>query len=167
MEQLFEPLQQPLGSNSCLSTCVCAVLRFHGVSATLAEARNWCGEDIDGSVYPLAVLGLEEAGFEVEEVRDEASLLALFEEPEEQKSERDVELVIIFLQNPRLPQTQNMEHAVVMLNFVGSSAGQQLVEYMDPLDGAIHQMDRDFFFQCWEHNGFYSFLLRPNRSSIL
>ena len=105
MEQPFEPLQQPLGSNSCLSTCVRAVLRFYGVPATLAEAREWCGEDIDGSVYPLAISGLEEAGFEVAEVRDEASLLALFEELEGQGSERDREPVIIFLQNPRLPQT--------------------------------------------------------------
>jgi ABC-type bacteriocin/lantibiotic exporter with double-glycine peptidase domain len=158
VEQPFKPLQQPLGSNSCLSTCVIAVLRFYGVSATLAEAREWCGEDIDGCVYPLAIAGLEEVGFEVAEVRNEAALLALFEEADGQ----DVEPVIVFLQNPRLPQTQNMDHAVVMLSFVGPSAGQELVEYMDPLDGEIHQMDWGFFLQCWEHNGFYSFLLRPN-----
>lgn len=160
MEQPFKPLQQPLGSNSCLSTCVCAVLRHHEVSVTLAEAREWCGEDIDGCVYFSAIAGLEEAGFEVIEVRDETSLLTLFEEPKQQGLE-DLEPVIVFLQNPELPQIQNMDHAVVMLALNRSAFEEDTVEYMDPLYGEIQRMPWDFFFQCWQHDGFYGFILRP------
>ncbi len=153
------PLRQPLGSNSCLSTCVCAVLRAHGISVKREEVAEWCEEDIDGCVFFIAVNGLREAGFEVEEVRDTAKLLALFQEDELQS---EPEPVIVTLKNPELWRIENMDHAVVMLNIREILPPQQIVEYMDPLDGEIHEKSLDFFLQCWEHNACYGFRIQPD-----
>ncbi len=70
MIENFLPLRQAPGSNSCLPTCVRAVLLWLHYPATLDEVSEWCHEGILGCLWTEALDGLTDAGFIVDELRE-------------------------------------------------------------------------------------------------
>ena len=157
----FRPLRQPPSRNSCLPTVVRAVLHWHGVQASPDEVSEWCQEESKGCLLDLAIDGLREAGFEVEELTapTEAEMISLLREAV--TSEDDYQPVIVTLQNPALGTT--LDHAVVVIHI---GQGQDLdisntVEYMDPLTGEIEKDSTGMFWSYWYYAGQRAFILRP------
>jgi hypothetical protein len=66
--QPFPLLRQPPDSNSCLPTAVRAVLLWYGEDVTQDEVSGWCQEDSKGCGLDLAIDGLREAGFDIDEL---------------------------------------------------------------------------------------------------
>ena len=98
----FPLLQQPPGSNSCLSTAIRAVLLWFGERVTAAEVSEWCAEDPNGCVLDLAIDGLRDAGFDIQ------GLIAPTDEEAQEllratvTDADDPKPVVVTLQNPLL-----------------------------------------------------------------
>ncbi len=151
MIENFLPLRQPPGSNSCLPTCVHAVLRWHGSPATLDEASEWCHEDALGCDWSKSLDGLIKAdsGFEVEELREGAGQWQRLQELVSDIN--DPQPVIVTLQEPF--RDFNGDHAVVVVEVTTPTEENPagLVIFMDPLGGTFQYDTIDHFLACWSH----------------
>ena len=148
----FPLLQQLPGSQSCLPTCVCAVLRWHGQRVTREQASQWGLEFVEGCEFFLALQGLQDEGFDVKAVEEEEALLEMF-------AGDDPEPVIVMIRTPAM--RPNSDHAVVIHAIRQQDGVSQVIDYMDPIDGMNHQ-DRDgSLLRWWNLNGSRAFLVRP------
>ena len=125
----------------------------YGEIVTQDEVSEWCQEDSDGCVFFLALEGLQEEGYDVVPVREEADLRELL-------TSEDAEPVIITLKNPDPRQMSRLNHAVVVLDIRHEAGQPEVVKYMDPLDGLIHEDTTGFLLQWWDYNGHYGFVIR-------
>src|SRR5437868_3756271 len=110
----FRPLRQPPGSNSCLPTAVRAVLLWHGEQASPEEVSEWCREERKGSILDLALDGLREAGFDVEELIAPTETEAQNLLRTTITDDEDAQPVIALLANPAVSEQE--DHAVVVTN---------------------------------------------------
>jgi hypothetical protein len=158
----FPLLQQPPGSNSCFSTSVRAVLLWWGEQVSQREAQEWCREGRRGCILDLAIDGLREAGFDVEE------LTAPTEEEAREilcttiTDEDNPQPVIVTLANPLV--SLDGDHAVVVINIRQAEAGsgtREIIEYMDPLTGNIEQDISGLFWQFWLLGQLRAVVIRP------
>jgi hypothetical protein len=158
----FPTLRQPLGSNSCLPTAVCAILRWLDTDVTLDEVSEWCSEDPEGCILDIAIAGLSDAGIEMEELNaptdaEREALVRLTVTDEE-----NAQPILVTLQNPLLMTTG--DHAVVLLGIRSvqvESNSYEIVEYMDPLSGEIKQDITGIFWEYWAFAGQRAFIIRP------
>lgn len=150
MNPPFRPLQQPPGSQSCVPTCVRAVLSWHGQDASRDQVSEWCGEAADGCEFSVALLRLRYEGFDVEETSDEDTLLENF-------IGDDPEPVIIMIRTPGM--IPNSDHAVI-IHAIQRDGGAQVIDYMDPLDGLNHQDMKGLLLRWWDLNGSRGFVIR-------
>jgi hypothetical protein len=102
--------RQPSGSNSCLSVCVHSVLRYRGHHVSLDQVAELCGEDVLGCMWDIALSGLSENGFDVEQIVSdhEEKLLEIV-----RGEVLDPEPVIITIIDPSLELSG--DHAVVVV----------------------------------------------------
>lgn len=155
MNPPFRPLQQPPGSNSCLPTCVRAVLSWHGQEVSPDQVSEWCREEADGCEFFLALQSLQAEGFDVVEVQDEGVLLEMF-------TGEDPDPVIVMVRTPSM--TPNTDHAVVIhavIHAIEPQGAALLIDYMDPLDGSNHRDATGLLLRWWDFNGSRGFIIRP------
>lgn len=96
--------------------------------------------------------GLQDEGFDIVEVRDENALREVF-------IEEEPEPVIILIRDPLASGIS--DHAVVLLAIRQEQNGREMLEYMDPLDGAIRYDRSGTLLQWWDFNGSRGFVVRP------
>jgi hypothetical protein len=127
------------------------VLRYLGVPAGRAEIGAWCGQTTRGCVLDLAIDGLRDAGFDVDELTRGAD-----EEVASMVTDADDPLpAIVTLQDPR--STLAMDHAVVV-----TDVRTGFVEVMDPALGSIRRVEPGLFWSQWESAGARAFVIhRP------
>jgi len=147
----FHPWRQPPGSQSCLPTCVRAVLAWHGQEVSQDQVSEWCREEADGCNVFLALQSLQEEGFDVVEVQNEDVLLELF-------AGEDPEPVIVMIRTPSMPP--DSDHAVV-IHAIEQQGTALIIDYMDPLDGSNHRDAAGLVLRWWNVNGSRGFVLRP------
>ena len=161
MIENFPLLRQPPGSNACLPTCVYAVLLWHGENVTLDNVSAWCQEETQGCFLDIAIDGLRDAGFDLEELptrtQDDAEeqLRNLF-------TDSDPIPILVTIQNPLI--SIDSDHAVVVTDIrrVDTADGEQeIVEYMDPLIGDLAQDSRGDFWDYWFYAGQRAFHSAP------
>lgn len=164
MIQNFTPLHQEPGSNSCLPTCVRAVLQWQDHSISQGDVSDWCGESILGCLWSDALAGLDDAGFTVDELRglsgpgedDLAELRAIVQDEDAPQP------VIVTVQEPF--RDQNGDHVVVLLGFTVEDADQgaeESIVYMDPLSGALERDTAEHFLRCWRQADKRAFTVSP------
>lgn len=147
----FLPLQQSLGSQSCVPTCVRAMLLWHGQETSPEQISEWCQENADGCNVFLAMQSLGELGFDVAQVQDEDELLAMF-------ALEDPEPVIIMVRPAFMALSS--DHALVIYA-IEQQESTQIIHYMDPLDGASHEDATGLLLNLWNINGSRAFIVRP------
>ena len=147
----FLPLQQPPSSQSCVPTCVPAVLLWHEQEASPEQVSEWCQESADGCNIFLAMQSLGELGFDVAQVQDEDELLEMF-------AEEDPEPVIIMVRPAFM--ALSTDHALVIYA-IDQQESTQIIHYMDPLDGANHADAAGLLLNLWNINGSRAFIIRP------
>lgn len=153
MNPPFYPWQQPLGSQSCVPTCVRAVLAWHGQTASQDQVSEWCREESDGCNLFLTLQSLGEEGFDAVEVQDEDVLLEMF-------AGEDPEPVIAMIRTPSM--MPDSDHAVIIHAIQQQDGVAQVVDYMDPSDGANHQDTSGLLLRWWADNGSRAFIVRPS-----
>jgi len=147
MVEDFSPLQQPLGSFSCLPTAIASILinHFH-VSVSPGDVSDWCNEDPLGCVLDLAIDGLRHNGWLMQQLKidPEAEMRAFVND------EDDPTPVIAIVK----PGTQfATDHAVVVLGFEHIRDDIETVYFMDPMSGQIVSMYASEFMKYWDYAG--------------
>ena len=109
----------------------------------------------------MAIDGLRDEGFELEELIGRTQEEAENQLREQFSSAEDVP-IIVTLKNPALPA--RMDHAVVVIDIrrVQTAGGErEIVEYFDPLTGDLVEDTRGAFWFYWDAAGQRAFILRP------
>lgn len=151
MNPPFKPLQQPPGSQSCVPTCIRAVLSWHGQKFSQDQISELCREGANGCNLFQTLQSLQEEGFDVVEVQDEDILLGLF-------AGEDPEPVIVMLRTPFMPP--DSDHAIV-IHAIEQQGTALAIDYMDPLDGSNHRDTTGLVLRWWNVNGSRGFVIRP------
>lgn len=152
-------MQQPLGSMSCFSTAVLAVLQWYGRSANLVEVRKWCGEDRFGCTLDQIEVRMESYGVDVDVwTRDfESKLRDTINDSIEPSP------VIVTIQSDRF-NSGTTDHAIVIVGIETANrndAGEKRIYFMDPLSGQIENDEYNSFVRKWEAAGQRAFLINP------
>lgn len=130
--------------------------------ATAEKVSEWCGEEPEGCVLDLAIDGLRDAGFEVEELRADTDGEAQELLRTTITDQDDPQPVIVILQNPLL--ATRMNHAVVVISIEPGKAVSDMqwdVEFMDPLTGRIERDTNGMFWRQWDFAGQRALIIRP------
>ncbi len=158
----FPLLQQRPGSNRCLSTAVRVVLLWSGEQVTADEVSEWCAEDTYGRVLDLAIGGLRDAGFDVQELtaptEEEAQELLRASVMDEEEPHP----VIVTLRNQLSPA--RLDHAVVLVGVeqIFTLTGErETVTFMDPVTGRLEQDTTGTFWRQWEFAGRRAYIIQP------
>lgn len=159
MIESFMPLRQSPGSNSCLPTCVRAVLLWLNYPVTLDEVSEWCYEDALGCDWSESLNGLTDVGFEVEELREGTGQWRRLQELVSDTN--DPQPVIVTLQEPF--RDFNGDHAVVVVEVTTPTEENPagLVIFMDPLGGTFQHDTIDHFLACWSQADERAFTISP------
>jgi hypothetical protein len=153
MVESFFPLQQPLGSNSCLPTAIISILRNQfGSDVVPEDVSDWCREDSLGCDLDLAVEGLRENGWSMQRLvgDPEAEMRAHVNDP-------DKAVPVIAIVSTRSGLTSS--HAVVVLGFEHLDDGSEEVAFMDPRSGDIDAMAAEEFLKYWDFAGQIAFYI--------
>jgi hypothetical protein len=137
-------------------------LLWYGEQVTHEEILEWCQETHEGCILDLALDGLRDVGFDIEELNapteEEAQELLRMMVTDED----DPQPVIVTLRDPRWPS--RTDHAVVVTNIRQVESGsetREVVEYMDPLTGNIEQDVSGLFWQFWLLGQLRAIIIRP------
>ncbi len=139
----FPLLRQPFGSQSCLPTCVRAILEWQGSLYSAVEVSEWCHEEASGCAFDDSIEGLIEAGFEIDVIPESGpfEMLAALKNC----IAEGVPVVVALQTDVRA----DGNHAVVTLRSEDST-----FVVMDPLQGRLTEWPERDFLVAWAFTGF-------------
>jgi len=148
--------------NGCPPTAVYSVLLWHEHQVSADDISEWCGEEADGCLLDLAINGLRDRGFDVEEIVATSELEARELLYSLVIDTDDPQPVIVTLQNIFL--NADGDHAVVVTNVrqePDNGVEREIVEFMDPAAGTMVQDESRRFWRNWSFAGRRGFVIRP------